>query len=231
VIPLRDENPTSRLSILTILIIAINIIVFLYELTLSPRQLDIFMYRYGAIPYAITQGVVPYGYPMPLEPVYLTLFTAMFVHSGWFHLGGNMLFLWIFGNNIEDRLGYFLFPIFYFLCGLGAAGLQIAASTDSQVPMVGASGAISGLLAAYLVLYPRARVLTLVFLGFFVTIISLPAVVVIGLWILLQLFSGIASIGTISVGGVAYFAHIGGFIAGLLAILPFKFTSRSYYGD
>src|SRR4051794_1668269 len=145
-------------------------------------------------------------------PVWVTIFTSMFMHGGWLHIGGNMLFLWIFGDNVEDAMGHVRFLIFYLLAGVGAAAGQILVSPDALTPLIGASGAISGVLAAYLVLFPNARVRVLIFLGFFVTVLALPALVVIGFWIILQFASGYASVGpgTAQTDGVAYFAHIGG---------------------
>lgn len=170
-------------------------------------------YAYGAIPH----NLITFETVQPIHPV-LTVFTSMFMHGGVFHLAGNILYLWIFGNNIEDRLGRLRFIIFYLFCGIVAAYAQVISNPDSVTPMIGASGAISGILGAYLLLFPKAQVHTLVFLGFFVTIVKIPALVVIGFWVIVQFINGLISTGLSREGGVAWFAHIGGFLAGLLTI-------------
>jgi membrane associated rhomboid family serine protease len=162
--------------------------------------------------------------PLPFhtpEPVYLTLITSMFLHAGWLHIGGNMLFLYIFGDNVEDRMGHLPYLIFYLFCGVIASLAQVVVSQDSALPNLGASGAIAGVLAAYLVLFPWARVRTVIFIFIFFTIVTLPALVLIGLWFVLQFFDGVASLATTqqNMGGVAYFAHIAGFVTGLLITL------------
>ena len=217
-LPFKDNIPTERFPVITVLIIAINAAVFLYELTLGAAgQLDAFFSQYGMTPYEITHGTsLAYrGFP-----VYMTLITSMFVHAGWLHIGGNMLYLWIFGNNVEDSMGRARFVIFYLLCGLIAGFAQIAIDPSSQVPNIGASGAIAGILGAYLLLFPRAKVTTLIFLIVFITVVQLPAVVVLIFWFLLQVVSGLAGLGTTG-DNVAYFAHIGGFIGGLAMIKLF----------
>lgn len=217
-IPLRDENPTRRFAIITILLIALNVGVFVYQV-ISPQGLSYHVTRMGVIPYEIShfrslaEGV-------RLSPP-LTLFAAMFIHGGLLHLAGNMLFLWVFGNNIEDTLGPLRFILFYFLCGLGATLVQVAMSPNSRVPMIGASGAIAGILGAYLVLFPAARVLTLVFLFFFIRVVAVPAAIVLGFWFVLQILS--AGLG----GGVAWFAHIGGFLVGIGLIKAITRRRRS----
>ena len=218
-LPLRDVNPTRHFPLMTVILIAINVIVFIYELLLGP-QLEGFVQSWAIIPYEITRGVdLP---PPSIQPIYLTLITAMFLHGGFVHIAGNMLFLWIFGNNIEDAMGSLRFLVFYLLCGLAAAFAQIAVGPNSDVPNIGASGAIAGVLGAYLLLFPRAEVQTLVFLGFFVRLVRVPALLFLGLWFVLQLFSGVAGLGMEARGGVAWFAHIGGFIAGLVLINLFR---------
>ncbi|MBI5871384.1 MAG: rhomboid family intramembrane serine protease [Actinobacteria bacterium] len=217
-LPFKDNIPTDRFPLMTVVFMAINIAMFFYELTLEASgQLDGFLTQYGMTPYEITHGVslVPRGLP-----VYITLLTSMFLHGGWLHLGGNMLYLWIFGNNVEDSMGRFRFVVFYLGCGLLASMAQIAIDPASDIPNIGASGAIAGVLGGYLLLYPRARVTTLVFLLVFITVVQLPAIFVLMFWFLFQLFYGLSELGSTS-GGVAYFAHIGGFIAGLLAIKLF----------
>lgn len=217
-IPFSD-NPPRRHGppVVMPLIVAINILVFLYELTLGP-SLDRLIFSYGTIPYEITHGVdIP---PMIPFPVYVTLFTSMFIHQNILHIGGNMLFLWVFGDNVEDQLGRWLFLLFYLACGLAASFAQILVDVNAKIPAIGASGAIAGALAAYLVLFPRSQVRTLLLIGPFFTITRISAVFLIGFWILLQIVSGLFTVrfGDQS-GGIAYFAHIGGFVAGLILIL------------
>jgi membrane associated rhomboid family serine protease len=219
-IPLRDINPTRRLPILTIVLIAINVLVFLYEQTLSARGLDQFFIQYGTVPLRFSDGNIT-------STDVLTLFTSMFIHSGWLHILGNMLYLWIFGNNVEDRLGIPRFLLFYFLTGLAASALQIVIDPTSTAPMIGASGAIAGILGGYIVLFPRARVQTLVFLFIFIQIINIPAYILLGWWFILQLFNGLTSLGSYSSGGVAFFAHIGGFITGAVLVSFFTLGRRS----
>lgn len=212
-IPIRDHMPTRRASVLTVLLIAANLAVFLFELLLSPRGRLQFTYAFGAVPYYITHA---WGLPAAL-----TLVTSMFLHGGWLHILGNMLYLWIFGNNIEDAMGRLRFTIFYFACGLVAGLAQVYADPNSRVPGIGASGAIAGVLGAYLLLYPRARIDTLFIIGFFVQLGSVPAVIVLGFWFVLQLLNGALSFGVAQSGGVAWFAHIGGFVAGLVLVNVF----------
>ncbi|MEK6661012.1 MAG: rhomboid family intramembrane serine protease, partial [candidate division NC10 bacterium] len=215
-IPLKDNIPSSRTPVITVGLIVINVLVYLNQLALSPRAAVRFVYLYGLIPVEISEGQLLIQHPVPL---YGTILTSMFVHGGLFHLAGNMLYLWIFGDNVEDRLGRFRFLLFYLLSGLAAAAAQILSDPHSQIPMVGASGAISGVLGAYLLLYPHARVVTLVFFGWFVRLIEIRALFVLGFWILVQLASGLLTWGA-QVGGVAWFAHIGGFVAGLVMVIP-----------
>jgi len=214
-IPIKDENPTSRFPYVTVAFIALNIVVFFYQLT-SGEGLQHYVYRLGAVPYEITHFTslrVP-GIPRLSPP--LTLITAMFLHGSILHLLGNMLYLWIFGNNIEDYLGSFRYVLFYFLSGLGASLAHILFNPNSRVPMIGASGAIAGVLGAYIILYPRANVITVVFLFFFIRIVPIPAAIVLGFWFFLQMLN--IGIG----GGVAWFAHIGGFLIGILLIRVFS---------
>jgi membrane associated rhomboid family serine protease len=201
-IPLKDENPTQRFPIVTVILIALNILIFLYQV-FSPQGLEYHVFRMGAIPYEITHFTTVTFFPRIAPP--LTLLTSMFVHGGILHLFGNMLYLWIFGNNIEDFLGPFRFILFYLISGLGASLIHIAFHPSSRVPMIGASGAIAGVLGAYFLLYPEARVLTLVLIW----ILPVPAFIILGLWFVAQVMN--IGIG----GGVAWFAHIGGFLIGL----------------
>jgi membrane associated rhomboid family serine protease len=214
-IPLRDDNPTTIPPVVTIGIIVLCTLVFLWQQSLSQHAGAVAVYAYGVIPTVLfgNDSLPPEIARVPPE---LTIVTSMFMHGGWMHIIGNMLYLWIFGNNIEDRLGHFRFVLFYLLCGTAAALAQSLANTHSEVPMIGASGAIAGVLGAYLVLFPRAHVLVLIPLGFFTQLMRLPALWVLGFWFVLQLF--LSLVGRGQEGGVAYLAHIGGFVAGIVLI-------------
>jgi len=222
-LPIKDDIPTRRTPIVTIALIAINVIVyFVFEQGLwglgdvgNERVLE-----YGAIPAEITDPGFEVG-PSDQAPFWLTILTSMFMHGSLLHLGGNMLFLWIFGNNIEDSMGRLTFVLFYVLGGLAALGLHVLSDSESVIPTVGASGAIAAVLGAYARLYPRARVVTLVFIVIIFTVITLPALLVLGVWLLLQLLPAFSDPVTGGGGGVAYFAHIGGFVFGALAIKLF----------
>jgi membrane associated rhomboid family serine protease len=230
VFPLKDDIPTRRVPILTLAIIAINVAVyFFFEQGLwslgqtgNERVLE-----YGAIPVEITDPGTEVG-PPDQAPFWVTIFSSMFMHGSLLHLGGNMLFLWIFGNNIEDSMGRLTFVAFYLLGGLAALGLHVVFDPESTIPTVGASGAIAAVLGAYARLYPRARVVTLIFIVIFFTIVTLPALLVLGLWFLLQLLPAFSDPGG-SAGGVAYFAHIGGFVFGWLAIKLFATNVHEDY--
>jgi membrane associated rhomboid family serine protease len=234
-IPFKDDNPTEITPVVTVAFIASCVLVFFYEVSLPGRASEIFVYTYGAIP-AVIFGHAQLPVELVSLPAFGTLFSSMFLHGGWMHLIGNMLYLWIFGDNIENVMGHIKFVIFYLLCGVLAALSHALIDPQSNVPMVGASGAISGILGAYLLLYPHARVLVLIPLGFFSRLMYVPAGVVLGLWFLMQLLSGGMSLGHQG-GGVAFFAHIGGFVAGMLLIGLFKyphvkfFNPRHYHGD
>ncbi|MBF4509805.1 MAG: rhomboid family intramembrane serine protease [Aeromicrobium sp.] len=220
-IPLRDENPTRRIPWVTLALIAANIAVFIYEVSLGTEALQAFWTRWALVPTRFLAD--------PLAPAeFATLFTAMFMHAGWIHIGGNMLYLWIFGNNVEDRFGPLGFIAFYLVSGVAASTLQIVAAPTSSVPMLGASGAVAGVLGAYLLLYPGASVITLIPVFFFIEIARVPAFLVIGFWFVLQLGSGLASLGSAGAeaGGVAWFAHIGGFLAGVAVTLPVAVAKR-----
>jgi len=223
-IPFRDRNPSGAFPYVTIALIVINVIVFTRELGQDGRQLQAFVDTHGLRPAQVSD--LARGSPRAADravTILLPLLTAMFLHAGWLHLIGNMWYLWIFGDNVEDRLGHFRYLVFYVLCGLGAAVVHVAFNPESQVPTVGASGAIAGVLGAYLVAFPRAEVETLVPLPFFLPlVISLPAVVVLGLWFVLQLFSGMAATTMVQTGGVAWWAHIGGFALGALLLFVFQ---------
>jgi membrane associated rhomboid family serine protease len=217
VIPLRDANPTRRRSIVTLAFIAACFAIFAVELWVQADgddALEAFVRAYGAVPSRVSAAVGAGDY---LSEATLGLLTSQFLHASWVHLLGNMLYLWIFGNNVEDRLGRPAFALFYLTGGLIAGLSQVAVSPGSDVPLVGASGAIAATLGAYLVLYPAARIEAIVFLGFFYQLMRVPAVIVLGFWFVLQLLDGIASLGaTTTGGGVAFFAHIGGFVFGLV---------------
>jgi membrane associated rhomboid family serine protease len=281
VIPLRDNIPSDRFPVVTVAIIAINVLVFLFlqgpsfSLSSGDQVKTKPILEYGAIPYRVThpgkdcklarfnlteeqpgrfvatpggnavlcegtdeyRAVTGSGENVPLEnitqpPPYLTIFTSMFMHGGWLHIIFNMLFLWIFGNNIEDSMGRVRFILFYLLGGLAAGVTQIAVSPDSTTPLVGASGAIAAVLGAYALLYPRARVLTLLFV-FFIFVVEIPALVLLGIWIFLQFLPAVGQLASPDVGsqgGVAYFAHLGGFAFGLLLIKLFAQRRSAAYG-
>src|SRR5437016_7898147 len=228
-IPIKDyAGPRRRMPWVTWGLIAVNVIIFLYQVSLG-SDAQAFMFAYSVVPVALAHGIpqtslpgVPANLPFHTpNPVYLTLITSMFLHAGWLHIGGNMLFLYIFGDNVEDRMGHFPYLVFYLFCGVIASIAQVAVDPNSSIPSLGASGAIAGVLAAYLVLFPFAKVRTIIFIFIFFTIVTLPAIVLIGLWFLLQFFDGIASLGSTqqAMGGVAYFAHVGGFVTGLVITL------------
>jgi len=219
-IPLKDDLPTRTAPVVTVGLIAVNILVFMYEVSLGPAA-ENFVFSFGAIPSNLVHGLKG-GAPSILAAS--SVLTSMFLHGGFMHLAGNMLYLWIFGNNIEDVMGHLRFIFFYLICGVIAAYSHALTDPQSHVPMIGASGAISGVLGAYLLLFPHAKVLTLVPIGFFIQIIQIPAVLVLGLWFLIQFFSGILGFG--QVGGIAWFAHIGGFLAGMVLVYPFKRKQR-----
>ena len=216
-IPLRDRNPTRRTPIVTWALIGACVAAFILELSMTAtggdRALEGFFQQWGAVPAEITDALEAGNY---LGQATLAMFTSMFLHGGWLHLLGNMLFLWIFGNNVEDRLGSIPFLLFYLVGGVAAALTQVVIDPRSTVPLVGASGAIAAALGAYIVLFPGARILSLVFLGFFYQLLEVPAIVVLGFWFVLQLINGFAAFGAETAqGGVAFFAHIGGFAFGL----------------
>ena len=210
--PLYDENPTRITPYFTYGLIGMNVLVFLHEVSLSNTQLEQFFQLYAVIPQQLTTN---------WSGEWTTLFTSQFLHGGWWHLISNMIYLWVFGNNIEDRLGHLKYLFFYLTCGALAALCQWFIGINSIIPSLGASGAISGVLGAYLIWFPRARITTLIFLGFFITTINVPALVIIGIFFIQNLISGFASLQTaakmsVESGGVAYWAHLGGFIVGMI---------------
>lgn len=214
-IPLHDTIRSQTKPVITGLLILVNVIVFFHEITMGPQGLNRFIYQYAVVP----------------DRLQLTdLVTSMFLHGGWMHLIGNMWFLWIYGDNVEDVFGHGKYLLFYLLCGVAAALAQVVISPDSRVPVLGASGAIAGVMGAYLVKFPHARITTLVFIFFFITTMEIPAYLILIYWFVLQVFSGVGSIGYSDLqGGVAFFAHIGGFVAG--AILVFLMGTRKRYSS
>lgn len=209
-IPIRDEIPTRRVPVVNYLLIAANILVFIQVWLLDPNQGSL-VDRYAMIPAHFTSG-------LDLGD-FISIFTSMFMHAGFAHIAGNMLYLWIFGDNIEDRLGHLGYLIFYLVGGVAASLAHIITNPGSQIPTVGASGAIAAVLGAYLVMYPQSRIATFIPIGFFMRLTMMPAVVVLGLWFILQLFSGAVTYGGADVGGVAFWAHVGGFVAGVVMAL------------
>ena len=228
-IPLRDANPTRSTPIVTVALIVACFVAFAFELgklaSGGTEALDAFVTEWGIVPAELTAAWSS-GSALTVET--LTLITSQFLHGGWLHLLGNLLFLWIFGNNVEDRLGRFRFLLFYLVGGAVAGLTQVAIDPDSTIPTIGASGAIAATLGAYLVLFPRARITSLVFLGFFYQLIDVPAVIVLVFWFALQLIDGLASIGVTDTagGGVAFFAHIGGFVFGAVVGLALNAVRR-----
>ncbi|HDN85700.1 MAG: rhomboid family intramembrane serine protease [Candidatus Omnitrophota bacterium] len=218
-IPLRDDIPHRRKPIVTVVILAINICVYLYELFLG-MELDNFVFRYGFIPYKLIM-------PLSVHAKLIPLFTSMFMHAGFLHLLGNSLYLWIFADNVEDRLGHFNFLIFYLLCGISASLIHALFNWGSKVPAVGASGAIAGILGAYFLMFPKARVLTLVPLFLFWEIVEIPAFFFLGFWFLYQFLLGLVSLGRMG-AGIAFWAHIGGFLSGVV-FLRFFLKRRTYW--
>jgi len=230
-LPFRDYNPSRTFPIITLLIIAANVLVFIYMLSLQAEGADVleaFVQSNAIIPAKITHQL----HDLTLSPLtIMTLFSAMFLHAGPVHLLGNMLYLWIFGNNVEDIMGHGRFLIFYLLCGLIATTIFIVVFPESTVPMLGASGAIAGVLGAYAVRFPFAQVDSCLFVLIFVTVVRLPAIVVLAAWFFLQLLDGVGSLSSNSSaqGGVAYWAHIGGFVAGMVLVTFFAQPRRRYY--
>ncbi len=232
-IPIRDDNPQILTPLTTILLIILNCVawILLQGMGAEPA-LSTSVCRYALVPGDLLGTLQP-GSNFPVgpdtvcqtgsSPAWFTLISSMFLHGSWLHLIGNMWFLWLFGNNVEDAMGHVRFVFFYLLCGLAAAGLQLFFTSNPAIPMVGASGAIGGVMGAYILLFPRVQVHMLVFLGFFVTTVAVPAVVMLGYWLLIQLLGGLTSV-TGQGGGVAFWAHVGGFSAG--ALLSFGFRNH-----
>ncbi len=217
-IPLRDSIPSRTFPAVTIALIVANVAVFLWQLSLGPGNESLVL-EMGAVPARFTRGAPAAAQALPAPA---TLLTSMFLHGGLFHLAGNMVFLWIFGNNVEDAVGHVRFVVFYALCGVAAASGHILFHPDSRIPMVGASGAISGVLGAYFLLYPQARIRTLVFLGFLAQVVNVPAYIFLGVWFLMQFVTGAATEASSAGGGVAWMAHVAGFVAGVPLLLVFR---------
>jgi membrane associated rhomboid family serine protease len=230
VIPLKDDVASRSTPVVTWLLIALNVAVYVYQLSLGlgietggRAAAEAFIFEFGATPCRLTGTCDRGDFPSP----YVTIFTSMFLHGSPLHVGGNMLYLWIFGDNVEDTLGHGRFLLFYLMAGAAAAIAQTLMSPTSAVPMIGASGAVSGVLGAYLLLFPYATILTLVIFGFFVRTVHIPAVIVLGFWIVLQFINGwltvsASAMGRGETGGVAWFAHIGGFLAGMVLLSLFR---------
>lgn len=214
-IPLRDENPSRKFAFVNIGLILANVAVFIYQLSLPAHAFKAFVLADAMVPARVSGWMGGHG---SFEAAFLPLVTSMFLHSGFAHILGNMLFLWIFGDNVEAEFGHLQYLLFYFVCGIGAGLTHIAFNLHSHVPALGASGAISGVMGAYIVLEPRNRILTLIF----IFVVRVPAVIVLGLWFAMQFLSGISELGASVNGGVAVWAHIGGFLLGLLIALVFK---------
>src|SRR3989454_5445739 len=227
-IPFRDNIPSRSFPLITVSLITVNVFVFFYELSLGSRSFERFIMHYGVIPATVLAW--PHSHT-PLTAVALPFFTSMFLHGGWLHLIGNMWYLWIFGDNVEDRLGHFTYLLFYLLSGLGAGIVHTVLNSEMTVPSVGASGAIAGVLGAYVVSYPFARVLTLVPIFIFLQVIEIPAIFVLGFWFIMQFLYGTASLAITGPngGGVAWWAHVGGFIIGIILVGLFPRKDRPRY--
>src|SRR5712691_12691218 len=208
-IPLRDENPSGKFAFVNLALILANIGVFIYQITLTPHAFTAFATANATVPARIPAFLAGHG---SFEAAFLPLLTSLFLHAGIAHILGNMLFLWIFGDNVEDFYGHFTYLFFYLVCGIGSGLLHVLFNLNSAVPALGASGAISGVMGAYALLYPRSRILTLVF----VFLVPIPAVIILGYWFVLQFLAGISSLGMTATGGVAVWAHVGGFLLGML---------------
>ncbi len=216
-IPIKDSPRAQRFPLVNISLIVANALVFWLELTMGPARLEGFIHRWGVVPARL--WAVDFSSAWTILAGAVPLVTATFIHSGWIHIGGNMLFLWIFGDNVEDRLGHVAYAFFYLFCGAAASVAQSLLAGPTTLPTIGASGAIAGVMGAYLFLYPKARVLTLIPLLFYPYFIEIPAWFYLGVWILIQLLAGFLSLGGAHAGGVAWWAHLGGFVAGLVLVL------------
>lgn len=221
-IPLRDSARSRTFPYVNFALIVVNFLVFFWELSFEQYQLNQIFYIFGVVPAEVLNTFLTGA---PVEPVVLSFFTAMFFHGGWVHIIGNMWYLWIFGDNIEDRLGHLRYLLFYLLTGVIAGLVHVLANPGSAVPVIGASGAVAGILGAYFIMFPRSRILSLVPIFVFLTLMEVPAVLFIGLWFLIQLFNTFGSIGG-TANAVAWWAHLGGFIAGAVLVKMFKLDQR-----
>ena len=226
--PLHDDNPTEIFPAITIGLIGACIIVFAYQISLSGQASELIVYRLGVIP-AVLFGRAEVSPAMNALPAEATVFSSMFLHGGWLHLIGNMLYLWIFGNNVEDAMGHVRFVTFYLVCGIIAVFSHALIEPSSQIPMIGASGAISGVLGAYALIYPHAKVLVILPIGFYLQLLRLPAYWVLGAWFAIQIISSLMT--PAGQPGVAWFAHIGGFVAGLVLVILFKRSDIRLFQD
>lgn len=228
-IPLRDNIRSSRYPVVSVALIALNVLVFLYELSLAPPARALFFQTFGVVPNQIGgPAAVLAAFTTGQWSSLLPLVTAAFVHGGWLHLIGNMWYMWVFADNIEDHLGHGRFLLFFLVAAVLGNYSQVLADPTSAIPLVGASGAVAGVLGAYLLQFPRAKVLALVPIGFFITVTEVPAVVFLFIWFLLQLLSGVASVGVNAMAGVAWWAHVGGFLAGILLLRLLSPRRRQY---
>jgi membrane associated rhomboid family serine protease len=225
-IPLKDLTPRRSFPAVTLLLIAANAVVFFYQISLPAKAADVLVRTYGLVPIRIQYALAGVHH-VTLARAFVPLFTCMFLHGGWLHIIGNMWFLWIFGANVEDRFGPVVYLFFYLVCGLGSGLSQVLFSWGSSIPSIGASGAISGVLGAYVVFFPGSRILTLVTLLIIWFLARIPAIVFIGLWFIMQFLSGLGSLGAVNAGGVAWWAHVGGFALGAIIAFATKSESRA----
>ena len=223
-IPLRSETPRRTFPIVNVLLILTNIAIFAYQLSLSPRAGNQLVQEFGLVPARAETALAHPG--AALAPALIPLVTSMFLHGGFLHILGNMLFLWVFGGNVEDNLGHGRYLGFYFICGIGAGLAQLVVNWGSKLPSIGASGAISGVMGAYIVLLPSSRILTLIPLLFFFFAMRIPALIILGYWFVIQFLSGVSTLGEINQGGVAWWAHIGGFILGMFLVWGMRQSRR-----
>jgi membrane associated rhomboid family serine protease len=225
VIPLKDLTPRRSFPVITLLLIVVNFLIFFYQLSLPPKAGEALVMTNGLVPVRIQYALIG-AHHVTFAQALVPLFTCMFLHGGWMHIIGNMWFLWIFGGNVEDRFGAFPYLLFYIVCGLGSGISQVMFSWGSKIPSIGASGAISGVLGAYIVFFPGSRILTLVPLFIIFFLARIPAVIFIGLWFIVQFLSGLGSLNAVSTGGVAWWAHVGGFAIGAVIALSTKSETR-----
>lgn len=226
-IPIKNLKPRTTVPLMTLSLIIANFLVFFYQIILPPRMLDAFMMTYALVPARIPLALA--GNHFTLQQAFVPFFTSMFLHAGWMHIIGNMWFLWLFGGNVEDRLGHLPYLGFYFVCGLGAGVAQTIFSWNSAIPSLGASGAIAGVLGAYVVFFPSSRILTLVPLVIWWFFARLPAILFIGLWFAVQFLSGVSSLGNAASGGVAWWAHVGGFLLGVILVWGMRRKQPEFY--